>query len=345
MRWSYNLERSRLVASWLFIVAAVVFALVVVGGATRLTGSGLSITEWRPVTGAIPPLSDAAWAAEFAKYREIPQFTQLNARMDVHGFKSIYWWEWSHRLLGRLVGVVFAVPFLFFLFTRRIPQRLVWPCWLLLGLGALQGFIGWWMVSSGLSERVSVAPERLATHLGLALLVFCLAIWVGLDAWFGKARGPGRAGDRWRMASLVLLGLAFFQSLLGALVAGNDAGLIYNDWPLMAGDVFPRDYWIEGGLWRTLLHSQAAVQFNHRIGAYLLFAAVLAFAFQVLRTRFGGPVKPLANLAAVLVTAQAGLGIWTLMAVAPLPLAILHQAGAVLVLAVCTVLAWRIRRE
>ena len=345
MRWSYNLERSRLVASWLFIIAAIVFALVVVGGATRLTGSGLSITEWRPVTGTIPPLSDAAWAAEFAKYRQIPQFTQLNAGMDVEGFKSIYWWEWSHRLLGRLVGVVFAVPFLAFLITRRIPQRLVWRCWLLLGLGGLQGFIGWWMVSSGLSERISVAPERLATHLGLALLVFCLAIWIGLEAWFGKARGPGRAGDRWRLSAQVLLGLAFFQSILGALVAGNQAGRIYNDWPLMAGDVFPRDYWIDGGFWRTMLHSHAAVQFNHRLGAYLLFAATLAFTFQVLRTQFGGPVKPLANLAAFLVAAQAAVGVWTLMAVAPLSLSILHQTGAVLVLAVLTVLAWRIRRE
>src|SRR5687767_931680 len=169
MRWSYNLERSRLVASWLFAVAAVVFAIVVVGGATRLTGSGLSITEWRPVTGVVPPLSEAGWTAEFAKYQRIPQFTQLNASMDLAGFKAIYWWEWAHRLLGRLAGVVFAVPFLIFLALKQIPRRLIWRCWVLLALGGLQGAVGWWMVSSGLAGRVSVAPERLATHLGLAL--------------------------------------------------------------------------------------------------------------------------------------------------------------------------------
>lgn len=344
MRWSYNLERSRLVAAWLFIVAAVVLALVVVGGATRLTGSGLSITEWRPVTGVIPPMSQAGWAAEFAKYQQIPQY-QLNTAMTVEGFKSIYWWEWGHRLLGRLVGVVFAVPFIVFLVTRRIPQRLIWPCWLLLALGGLQGFVGWWMVSSGLSKLVSVAPERLATHFGMALLVFCLCIWTGLEAWFGKSRTPATAEPRWRLMAMGLLGLAFFQSLLGALVAGNDAGLIYNDWPLMNGVFFPRDYGVEGGLWKTLAHSQAAVQFNHRMVAYLLFGCAVAFAVAVSRARFPGPVKPLSHLVATLVTLQAALGVWTLMAVAPLSLSILHQLGAVAVLTGCVALAWRMGRQ
>jgi cytochrome c oxidase assembly protein subunit 15 len=346
MRWSYNLERSRTVAIWLFAVAAIVLALVVVGGATRLTGSGLSITEWRPVTGAIPPLSEAGWAAEFARYQQIPQYSQLNAGMTLGGFKAIYWWEWSHRLLGRLVGVAFAVPFFVFLFLKMIPRRLIWRCVLLLGLGGLQGAVGWWMVSSGLSERVSVAPERLATHLGLALLVYGLCIWTGLEAWFGKARGGGMAGPRWRLGSRLLLGLAFFQTLLGALVAGNDAGLVYNDWPLMNGQVIPADYAAPaGGLWATLVHSQAAVQFNHRLFAYVLFLAAWAFALGAARTRFGGPVKPLAYAVALLVTAQAGLGIWTLMAVAPLSLSILHQLGAVAVLTACLGLAWRMRRE
>ena len=344
MRWSYNLERSRLVAIWLFTVALIVLALVIVGGATRLTGSGLSITEWRPVTGAIPPLTEAGWASEFAKYKQIPQYTQVNVGMTLEAFKTIYWWEWGHRLLARLVGVIFAVPFAIFLVTKTIPRRLIWRCWVLLALGGLQGFVGWWMVSSGLSDRVSVAPERLATHLGLALLVFCLCIWTGLEAWFGKARGPGQADARWRLGSRVLFGLAFFQSLLGALVAGNDAGLIYNDWPLMNGRFFPADYAADG-LWRTLAHSQAAVQFNHRLFGYLLFVAAIAFAVGVARARFGGPVKPLAMLTAALVTAQAGLGVWTLMAAAPLSLSILHQTGAVAVLAASLGLAWRMRRE
>ena len=346
MRWSYNLERSRSVAIWLFVVAALILALVLVGGATRLTGSGLSITEWRPVTGAVPPMSDAGWASEFAKYQRIPQYSQVNAGMTLASFKSIYWWEWSHRLLGRLVGVAFAVPFFVFLFLKIIPRRLIWRCFVLLGLGALQGAVGWWMVSSGLADRVSVAPERLATHLGLALLVYCLCIWTGLEAWFGKARGAGMAGPRWRLGSRVVFGLAFFQSLLGALVAGNHAGLIYNDWPLMNGRVFPADYAAPaGGVWATLVHSQAAVQFNHRLFAYVLFLVAWAFALGVARTRFTGPVKPLAYLTALAVTAQAGLGIWTLMAVAPLSLSILHQLGAVAVLTVSLALAWRMRRE
>jgi len=346
MRWSYNLERSRTVAIWLFVVAAIVFALVVVGGATRLTGSGLSITEWRPVTGAVPPLSEAGWTAEFAKYQQIPQYSQVNVDMTLAGFKSIYWWEWSHRLLGRLVGVAFALPFFVFLFLKMIPRRLIWRCFVLLALGGLQGLVGWWMVSSGLSGRVSVAPERLATHLGLALLVYGLCVWTGLEAWFGRARGAGQAGPRWRLGSRVLLGLAFVQSLLGALVAGNDAGMVYNDWPLMNGQVIPTEYAAQaGGLWNTLAHSQAAVQFNHRIFAYLLLAAAWAFALGVARTRFSGPVKPLAYLTALLVTVQAGLGIWTLMAVAPLSLSIAHQLGAVAVLTVSLGLAWRMRRE
>lgn len=346
MRWSYNLERSRGVAIWLFVVAALVFVLVMVGGATRLTGSGLSITEWRPVTGAVPPLSDAGWAAEFGKYQRIPQYAQVNAGMTLAGFKTIYWWEWSHRFLGRLVGAVFAIPFVLFLLTRQIPRRLIWRCGLILALGALQGLVGWWMVSSGLSDRVSVAPERLATHLGLALLLMGACVWCGLDAWFGKGRGPAAAEARWRLASFALLALAFAQCLLGALVAGADAGLVYNDWPLMGGRFVPEDYAASGGgLWNTLLHSQGAVQFNHRIGAYALLAAALVFAVAVNGRRFAGPVRALAALLALGVTLQAALGVWTLMALAPLPLGLAHQAGAVAVLMVGVVLTWRLRRS
>jgi cytochrome c oxidase assembly protein subunit 15 len=263
MRWSYNLERSRAVAIWLFVVAALVLAMVVVGGATRLTGSGLSITEWRPVSGALPPLSDQAWAAEFAKYRAIPQFRYVNPDMTLAGFKGIYWWEWTHRLLGRLVGVVFAVPFLVFLALQQMPKRLIWRCLVILALGGLQGAVGWWMVASGLSHRVSVAPERLAIHLGLALIVLCACVWNGLEAWFGKARVGYTLQNRWRWSATALPLLAFVQALLGALVAGNDAGQVYNDWPLMGGRIVPEDYAAPGGgLAKTLLHSQGAVQFT-----------------------------------------------------------------------------------
>jgi len=329
----------------MFAVAVLVVAIVLVGGATRLTGSGLSITEWRPVTGALPPLSEHGWAAEFEKYRRIPQYEFVNRGMSLAAFKAIYWWEWTHRLLGRAIGVVFAVPFLVFLATRTIPRRLIWRCLVILALGGLQGAVGWWMVSSGLSERVSVAPERLATHLGLALVIFCACVWNGLEAWWGKARIGFGLETRWRLLGLLLPALVLLQSLLGALVAGNDAGQIYNDWPMMNGRFFPEDYWArEGGLWRTLLHSQAAVQFNHRIGAYLLFAAAAAFAVGVTRARLPAPVRMLSYLFAGLVTLQALLGIWTLAAHAATALSILHQLTAVAVLTVAVVLAWRIRR-
>ncbi|HZC17607.1 MAG TPA: COX15/CtaA family protein [Caulobacteraceae bacterium] len=335
-------DRSWLVAIWLFITAAVVFGLVVVGGATRLTGSGLSITEWKPIMGVIPPLSDASWASEFQKYQATTQYRYVNAGMSLAGFKSIYWWEWTHRLLGRLVGVVFAGPLLAFLALHRIPQRLVVRCFILLGLGGLQGLVGWWMVESGLEGRVSVAPERLATHLGLALLLYAALIWTGLEALNGPAR-PARhpRASIWPWATPLLAALVYVQCLLGALVAGNRAGLVDNDWPLMNGRVFPADYRI-GGVWQSLLHSQAAVQFNHRLMGYTVAVIALALAALAARAREApGALRALVFSVAALVVAQASLGIMTLLARAPLPLSQLHQALAAIVLGAAVALAWR----
>ena len=335
-------DRSTPVALWLFAVAALVVAMVVVGGATRLTGSGLSITEWRPVTGAIPPLSDAAWQAEFAKYKTIPQYRELNQGMGLAGFQAIYWWEWAHRLLGRLVGVVFAIPFVVFLVRRQIPKRLVWRCWAMFGLGALQGLIGWWMVSSGLADRVSVAPERLAVHLGLALLLFILLFWTALDAWSGQPRQE--SVTRWRTGALVFLAAAFAQSLLGALVAGTHAGLIYNDFPYMGGRLIPADYF-GADLWRTIAHNQASVQLHHRLGAYGLFVGAIVMAVMAWRTFYlAGQARALAILCAAAVTVQALVGVATLMSGVPVWLGVLHQLGAVVVLAAATAFAWRVRR-
>jgi cytochrome c oxidase assembly protein subunit 15 len=335
-------ETSRVAACWLFIIAAMVFAMVIVGGATRLTGSGLSITEWKPISGALPPMSADAWAAEFARYRQIPQFAAVNPDMTLQGFKAIYWWEWTHRLLGRLIGLVFVAPFLILLWLRRIPRRLVWRCLALFGLGALQGLIGWWMVASGLVHRVSVAPERLAIHLSLALLIFCGAIWTGLEAWFGPGRPSNLRG--WSLAGTALAAAVFLQIMLGGLVAGNHAGLVFNDWPLMAGRLFPADYGEGRGL-AALLHSQAAVQFNHRIGAYLVFAGALALCWAALRSHdvMQRPSR-LTLVLAVLVTLQLALGIATLMTHAALPLSLAHQCLAALVLAAALGFAWRIRR-
>jgi heme a synthase len=336
--------RSRPVALWLAGVALIVFCMLVVGGATRLTGSGLSITEWKPVSGVLPPLSAADWAKDFALYKATPQYRQVNAGMTLPEFKSIFWWEWSHRLLGRLAGAAFAIPFLLFLALRQMPARLIWRCVILLGLGGLQGLVGWWMVKSGLENRVSVAPERLATHLGLALILFCALIWTAMEAWSGQARLRGARTGAWGVAAFLFLGLVFFQALLGALVAGNHAGLIDNDWPLMNGYIFPPDY-AGKTLWATLAHSQAAVQFNHRMVAYAVVIAAVGITGTGLNSRIlMGQSRGLALAVGVVAVAQALLGVATLMTHVPLHLALAHQAGAAILLAVATALAWRVRR-
>jgi cytochrome c oxidase assembly protein subunit 15 len=335
-------DRSTPVAVWLTVVAVLILAMVVVGGATRLTGSGLSITEWQPIMGALPPMGDAAWAEAFAKYREIPQYKLVNAGMTLDEFKFIFWWEWGHRLLGRLIGLVFAVPFAIFLVRRQIPKRLVWRCVGLLVLGGMQGAIGWWMVASGLSERVSVAPERLTVHLGMALALFVMTVWTALDAWAGKPRQP--SDTPWRTWALVFLGAVFLQCLLGALVAGTDAGFAYNDWPLMAGQAFPRDY-AGDGFWQTLAHNQASVQFHHRIGGYLLAIATAVLAAFAFRDRLlPTEARQAAWLLSGVVVLQILLGIAALIMVVPLWLGLLHQAGAVFLLAAATLFAWRVRR-
>jgi cytochrome c oxidase assembly protein subunit 15 len=336
--------RSRLVAFWLFCVALLVFAMIVVGGTTRLTGSGLSITEWKPVSGVLPPLSEADWLKDFALYKATPQYRQVNAGMTLAQFKIIFWWEWTHRLLGRLVGVAFVAPFIVFLARRAMPARLIWRCSILLVLGGLQGLVGWWMVQSGLENRVSVAPERLATHLGLALVLYVALIWTAMEAWSGQARSRDPRTGAWPIASLVFAAAVFFQCLLGALVAGNQAGLIDNDWPLMNGYLVPPDY-AKATLWATLAHSQAAVQFNHRVFAYLVVIAAVGVAGAGLNSGvLMGQSRGLALAVGVIAVLQALLGVATLVTRVPLPLALGHQAGAAILLALAVGLAWRVRR-
>ena len=335
-------DRSKPVAVWLFVVAVLVLAMVVVGGATRLTGSGLSITEWRPVTGAIPPLGEADWQAEFARYRQIPQYAQVNAGMSLADFKAIYWWEWGHRFLGRLTGLVFFAPFVWFVVRRELPKRLFWRLGGIFLLGAAQGAVGWWMVASGLAERVSVAPERLAVHLGLAFALLGLLVWTALDAWAGGARQT--LPSPWGRRAAWLIGLIYLQILLGALVAGNDAGLVYNDFPLMGGRLVPEHY-AGDGLWATLAHSQGAVQLHHRIGAYVLAIAALALGVGAWRSDYlRGEPKQLAYGVAAAVLLQALLGVATLVTRAPLALSLAHQVAAALVLTLAVAFAWRVRR-
>ncbi|QTN18534.1 COX15/CtaA family protein [Brevundimonas sp. AJA228-03] len=345
-------SQSRPVAMWLFACAALVFAMVVIGGITRLTGSGLSITEWKPIMGALPPMTAADWSEAFEKYKAIPQYAQVNAGMSMADFQSIFWWEWAHRLFGRLIGAVFALPFFFFLICRlfparslpgrlAMPTRLIWRCALLLVMGGMQGVIGWWMVSSGLSERVDVAPERLTTHLGLALLIFAGLIWTGLEAWNGEAHN--RAPQGWSRGAAILLAAVFIQCLLGGLVAGAKAGFIYTDWPLMNGALLAPVDWGKGG-W-AFLHDQALVQFNHRIWAYGLLIGGTLYAVQAWRWKLAEGLGASAFVLGGALWMQALLGIVTLVSVVPLWLGGLHQAGAAVVLALATANLWMVRRS
>jgi cytochrome c oxidase assembly protein subunit 15 len=334
-------DQNRAVAIWLFVCAALVFAMVVVGGITRLTGSGLSITEWKPIMGALPPMNAADWSEAFEKYRAIPQYREVNVGMSLAEFQGIFWWEWAHRLLGRLIGAAFALPFAVFLILRQVPRRLILRCGVLLVLGGLQGLIGWWMVSSGLSERVDVAPERLTVHLGLALLIFMGLIWTGLEAWNGESHSRSPVG--WSRGAAVLLGAVFFQCLLGGLVAGAKAGFVYTDWPLMNGAILAPVDWSGGGL--AFLHDQALVQFNHRIWAYGLLIGGTVYAVQAWRWRLAEGLGAAAFAVALALWLQALLGIATLMNATPLWLGALHQAGAALVLAAATLNLWLVRRS
>lgn len=334
-------DKSRSIAIWLFFCAALVFAMIVVGGVTRLTGSGLSITEWKPIMGTIPPLNNADWHDAFEKYKAIPQYQLVNAGMTMQEFKGIFWWEWVHRLLGRVIGLAFFVPFVAFLVFRRMPRRLVWRCIILLALGALQGFIGWWMVSSGLSERVDVAPERLTVHLGLALLIFAGLVWAGLEAMAGA--NYNRAPRGWSWGAAVLLAGVFFQCLLGGLVAGAKAGMVYTDWPLMNGSVFPPVNWTQGAA--AFLHDQGLVQFDHRIVAYVLLIGATAYAVNAWRWRLAEGSGAAAYLLAASLWIQAGLGVATLMHAVPISLGSIHQGMAAVVLGLATLNFWLIRRS
>jgi cytochrome c oxidase assembly protein subunit 15 len=330
-----NVQR-RAIRLWLYAVAALVLAMVLVGGATRLTESGLSITEWQPVMGALPPMTEAQWQAEFHKYQEIPQYRELNQGMSLAAFKTIFWWEWTHRFLGRAIGVVFLLPFLWFLWRGWVGPGLRAGLWLIFGLGALQGAVGWWMVASGLSDRVEVSQYRLATHLILACVIYVAIVWTarGLDN-AGPALMPGRI----RAGALALLVLVLAQIYLGALVAGLRAGHIYNTWPLIDGAFVPEAarLFFDVPWWRNFFENTLTVQFDHRMLAYVVFVAALLHAFRVARTTGQRPALTGAVALAVVVTAQAALGIWTLLMVAPISLAMLHQTMAMVVLTLATV--------
>ncbi|MEI8178528.1 COX15/CtaA family protein [Aestuariivirga sp.] len=309
------------VRAWLFGVAVLIFCMVIVGGATRLTDSGLSITEWKPLLGAIPPMSESHWLEAFQKYQQIPEYQQINKGMSLDQFKFIYWWEWSHRFLGRVIGLAFFLPFAYFALTGALNRRTAIRCGVLFVLGGLQGVLGWYMVASGLVDRVDVSQYRLAAHLSLATLIYGAILWVAFG--LGRMRHAPVSGRQW--LALLITGLVLLQIAAGGFVAGLDAGFGYNTWPLIDGAVVPKGLFVAEPWWRNMFENALTVQFNHRMLAYVVALLVAGQACMV-RSRSGFIL-----LGAVI--AQVALGVWTLLWVVPLWLGLAHQGGALLVFA------------
>jgi cytochrome c oxidase assembly protein subunit 15 len=337
-----NARRLRAVRLWLYAVAAMIFLTLVVGGATRLTESGLSITEWKPVTGVLPPLTQNDWQAEFSKYQTIPQYKERNQGMSLAAFKTIYFWEWSHRLLARSTGFVFLLPFLFFLWRGDVPRGLRARLWTIFAGGAALGAVGWWMVSSGLagSNLVSVSQYRLGFHLTLACAIYAAVLWTAQGL---RRLTPPAVPARQRLSALMIALLMLVQIYLGALVAGLDAGLTYNTWPLIDGALVPDSarLWFIEPYWRNLFENTLTVQFDHRMLAYAIFALALWHAYDARRSAAARGALWLSCG----VTLQAGLGIVTLLYQAPLPLALAHQMLAIVVFSIAIVHAEKLSRR
>lgn len=343
-RAASSTERNRFwVRIWLLVVVAFVFAIVTVGGATRLTESGLSITEWKPIHGVVPPLSATEWEEEFTLYKRIPQYQEVNRGMSLAEFKTIFWWEWAHRLLARVIGLVFALPLVFFWATGRLEPFLKPRLSGILALGALQGGIGWWMVASGLVDRTDVSQYRLATHLTIASLILAASLWVAEGL---KRRDPVPAPTRGSLpVGLGLVALIILQIYLGGIVAGLNAGLIYNTWPLMDGALIPANLFSHQPAWLSLFEDHLTIQFVHRTTAYLIFALTLIHAIAAQRLAPGTRHSRTAWMLFGAVVVQAIIGIVTLLLVVPISWALLHQFGGVAVLAVAIIHARGLKGE
>ena len=335
--------RIRPVRIWLYVLAAMVLLMVLVGGATRLTESGLSITSWKPLSGILPPLSDADWQAEFEAYQQIPQYQQeFSGWMGVNEFKLIFWWEWVHRLLGRLLGFAFAIPFAIFLVQKRIPKSLTWPLAGLFVLGGFQGFLGWWMVTSGLSDLAYVSQYRLAVHLAAACVLWVALLWVARSL-HEPIKGV-RPSSGWVLALWGLLALVFVQIVAGAFVAGLFAGASYNTWPLMDGRLIPSGLYGIVPFWANLFEDVLTVQFNHRLIAYALTLYVLVMWWVGRRSPgFEGVHGWLPRIALITVL-QVVLGIATLLTVVSIPIALGHQALAFMLIGMVTAYLADIKR-
>lgn len=339
-----------MVAGWLLVVALMVAAMVMLGGATRLTHSGLSMVQWQPLMGTLPPLDEAAWQETFEKYKQFPEYQKINQGMTLAEFKGIFYYEYSHRVLGRGIGLVFALPFLWFFFTGRIERHRRKALIGLFLLGGLQGLIGWWMVKSGLVEQPDVSHYRLTVHLGVAFLILGALIWVALDLLSNSnsnSKGGAGAADTarglrvWAWAGAALV---FLQSLSGGLVAGLDAGFVYNSFPKM------NQYWLPPELaelspwWLNMFENVVAVQFNHRIGAYLCTALVLWIWFKARALALAPAARLALNLMLGALAIQLALGVSTLLLIVPVSLAVLHQGGALLLFAATVQFTFRLHK-
>ncbi|MFT3726826.1 MAG: COX15/CtaA family protein [Terricaulis sp.] len=330
-------KREPLVGWWLIAICVCVLAMVMVGGATRLTNSGLSITQWNLEKGLIPPMSAQRWAEEFSLYQRTTEYQVQNRGMSMAQFQYIYWWEWTHRFIGKMIGLVFALPFFTFWATGKLRGRF-WPVLGLFALGGLQGFVGWWMVTSGLFGRLDVSPERLATHLGIAFCILAVSLWLALDAFGWTAKGSKLGAPKW--APLGLLILVFVQVMFGALLAGDHGGIAYTDWPTIGHEWIPSTAFKLHPLLANLTDDHATQQFLHRTTGYLVAASALAIAVFA-STRGDGRARMAGLAVGAVALLQMCLGVVTLISVTPLPLALAHQFGAA-VLWLTTVFALRV---
>ncbi len=335
-------RNNRQIAIWLFLVCAMIFCMVIVGGVTRLTESGLSIVQWKPISGIIPPIGEEAWQQEFETYKQFPEYQKINRGMSLDEFKGIFFWEYTHRLLGRLIGLVFFVPFVFFLIRRQVSASLKPKLWLMFFLGGLQGALGWWMVKSGLVDHPDVSHYRLTAHLGLAILIYLYIFWVATGLVMERRTSTIGMGKRPARSIVFLVWLIFLQILLGGLVAGLNAGMIYNTWPMMEEQLIPAGLYSMTPWYMNIFENIMTVQFNHRMVGYLIGLWAIFVWYKTLRDshvymRMSG------HLMVLTVLGQGILGIYTLIYMVPIPLAAAHQGGAVVALSAALLLLRRAR--
>tara|TARA_B110000046_G_scaffold185483_1_gene227301 strand:- start:2317 stop:3372 length:1056 start_codon:yes stop_codon:yes gene_type:complete len=321
-------QYNRQIAYWLFFCAAVIFGMILLGGVTRLTNSGLSMVDWNPLMGIVPPLSEADWQHMFFKYKQFPEYQQINAGMSLEAFKSIFMYEYLHRVLGRLIGVIFILPFLFFYFTQRIKPGLTPKLIIMLIGGGCQGLLGWYMVKSGLVDKPDVSQYRLSAHLGTAVLIYSFILWTAFDLVSRRTEQPAKL----KTFSYTLSGLIFLMILTGGLVAGTKAGYAYPTWPLMGDSFIPTNLYSMTPAWLSAFEDITTIQFNHRIFAYIIVALVLGFAAKAFRASIQGPIRIAVFCLIGLMILQVSLGISTLIFYVPIPVAAAHQVGAVALL-------------